>query len=82
MTMTTLVSKFQTPLAKIRTVFVAGSRVRLSKAGIEGMSLMPGFPKTGTVSKSPACYPDSVSVIRDGSKTALHYHTSYWEPIV
>ena len=59
--------------------FIVGQRVRLSLDGQESLKQMPQFSMTGTITKPAACYPDAISVIRDGSRTPLQYHKSYWE---
>jgi hypothetical protein len=61
-------------------VFSVGQRVRISGHGLESMILMPRSSRTGTIASPQQHYPGSISVLRDGAKTPLSYHPSYWEP--
>lgn len=58
-----------------------GQRVRISRAGEDGMNIMASSARTGVVMPPQSAYPGSISVLRDGSKSPLCYHASYWEPI-
>lgn len=81
MTMSVLVSKFSKKKQEIRPQLKMGQRVKLSSVGRDSLLVMPHHSPYGTISKPFACYPESISVIRDGSKRPLNYHWSYWEAI-
>jgi hypothetical protein len=80
MSMATLISKFNKK-DDSKPPFHVGQRVRLSSIGRGSLLVMPHHSPVGTISNSMASYPDSISVLRDGSKTPLAYHKSYWEPV-
>lgn len=79
MTMALLLSKM-VKKKEIRTPFYVGQRVKLSQIGRDSILVMPHHSPLGVISKPIAAYPDSIAVVRDGSKTPLAYHVSYWEP--
>jgi hypothetical protein len=61
--------------------FMVGQRVKLSSIGRDSLKQMPQFATTGVIAKPAKSYPDAISVIRDGAKTPLQYHKSYWVPM-
>ena len=79
MSMALLVSKL-TGRPAVYPKFIVGQRVKLSIVGRDSLRIMPHHATTGTISKAPSMYPDSIAVTRDGAKRPLHYHASYWEP--
>jgi hypothetical protein len=78
MSMALLISKL-TGKPPTYPMFIVGQRVKLSVVGRDSLRIMPHHATEGTIVKAPSSYPDSIAVIRDGSKRPLHYHASYWE---
>ena len=79
MSMALLISKM-TRRPPVYPKFYIGQLVKLSSVGRDSLRIMPHHKTTGSVAKPMESYPDSVAVVRDGSKTPLAYHSSYWEP--